>query len=204
MKKVEDLVNIYTKCKKIKRIRFKKGEVVANFIPNRTKLGIIIEGEADLIRYDLDGNKTIIERLEKGSVYGELLHLGFNANELLVEAKTNVNILELDYDDLVECMYDCPIHNEYKQIIFDILLQKIVKQNTRVEVLTQRNMRDKILSYFDIVSLGGMKRTFDLPFSFTDLADYLNVDRSAMTREIANLIEDGFIVKNGKRITLLY
>lgn len=205
MKTIEDLISKYEKCSKIRKHKIKKGEIISNFIPNRTQFGVIIDGCADLIRYDIDGNRTIVERLYKGDMFGEIFHLFHSVNELFVEAKTNVVVLQLDYLNASEkCNSLCPIHDEIKQIVFDMFISKIVNQNTRVEILTQRTMRDKILAYFDVVSLGGMKKKFTLPFSYTDLADYLNVDRSAMTREIANLIDDGFIKKDNKTITLLY
>ena len=83
-------------------------------------------------------------------------------------------------------------------------MDKIIKLNTRIELLTKKNIRDKLLSYFDILASKKLNRTFVLPFSLTDLADYLSVDRSAMMRELSHLKEDGIIEKNGNKITLLY
>ena len=60
------------------------------------------------------------------------------------------------------------------------------------------------MAYFDLVSKRSLRKTFSLPYSYTDLADYLSVDRSAMMREIKFLIDEGFIKKNGNKITLLY
>ncbi len=76
--------------------------------------------------------------------------------------------------------------------------------NTRIEILTKRSIREKLRSYFNILSTRHLSQTFFLPFSLTDLADYLSVDRSAMMREIKSLKDDGFIKKNGNKITLLY
>ena len=53
-------------------------------------------------------------------------------------------------------------------------------------------------------STSTLSRTIYLPFSYTDLADYLSVDRSAMSRELKSLEDDNFITRNGKKITLLY
>ena len=80
----------------------------------------------------------------------------------------------------------------------------MVELNTRIELLTKKNIRDKLLSYFDIISRKRLSKKFTLPFSLTDLADYLSVDRSAMMRELSHLKEEGFIDKKGKKITLLY
>lgn len=71
-------------------------------------------------------------------------------------------------------------------------------------MLTKRTIRDKLLGYFSILSTRNLSRTFELPFSLTDLADFLSVDRSAMMREIRNLKDEGFIKKSGNKLTLLY
>ena len=74
----------------------------------------------------------------------------------------------------------------------------------RIELLTKRSTRDKLLGFFSLLSTRNLSKSFELPFSLTDLADYLSVDRSAMMRELKLLKEDGFIEKIGNRITLLY
>ena len=76
--------------------------------------------------------------------------------------------------------------------------------NTRIELLTKRSIRDKLIGYFTLISSKNLNKSFTLPFSLTDLADYLSVDRRAMMREMKSLKEEGFIEKNGNRITLLY
>ena len=68
--------------------------------------------------------------------------------------------------------------------------EKIKKNNDRIEILTNKTIRDKLLAYFKIYS---QNKSVNLPFSLTDLADYLAVNRSAMTRELKNLKEEGFI-----------
>ena len=72
----------------------------------------------------------------------------------------------------------------------------------RVELLTKRTIREKLLGYFTLLSTRTLNKTFTLPFSLTDLADYLSVDRSAMMREMKLLKEDGCIEKNKNKITL--
>ena len=72
----------------------------------------------------------------------------------------------------------------------------------RIELLTKRSTRDKLLGYFSFLSSRNFSKHFELPFSLTDLADYLSVDRSAMMREIKLLKEDGFITKIGNQIIL--
>ena len=79
-----------------------------------------------------------------------------------------------------------------------------MKLNLRIELLTKRTIRNKILTYFDILSNHSLKKTFTIPFSYTDLADFLSIDRSAMMRELKLLCDEGLIEKNSNKITLLY
>ena len=74
-------------------------------------------------------------------------------------------------------------------------MNNTIKLNIRIELLTQKNIRDKLLTYFNIISSKNFSKTFTIPFSLTDLADYLSVDRSAMMRELSHLKEEGFIEK---------
>ena len=78
---------------------------------------------------------------------------------------------------------------------------KILKNNERVEILTNKTTRDKLLTYF---KLNSNQRIVNLQLTLTDLADYLSVNRSAMQRELKNLKDEGFIEIKDKKIKLLY
>ena len=65
-------------------------------------------------------------------------------------------------------------------------------------------IRHQFDSYFNLLVKGKSSRTFHLPFTYTELADYLSVDRSAMMRELKNLKEEGFITTTGRKIKLNY
>lgn len=200
-----ELNDLVKKCKNIRTKKYKKGELISTYIANRTQIGIILEGNADLIRYDIDGNKNIIERFNQGDVYGEMFHIKERINGLIVEAVTNVVIAQLDYNNITnKCKKDCPVHDKINQELSNIVLEKVRYLNNRIELLTKRSTREKILAYFSYVSKGKINKSFRIPFSYTDLADYLNVDRSAMTREIRSLVDDGFIKKDNRNITILY
>ena len=85
-----------------------------------------------------------------------------------------------------------------------MLTEQISIKNSRIEVLTKRSTRDKLLEYFKFQSKEKKNKTFTIPFTFTELANYLSVDRSAMTRELKYLKQEGFIRTDGRKITLLY
>ncbi len=194
-----------TNCSRVIKRYFLKNETITTYMEKRKQLCILLSGVADLIRYDYNGNKTIIGHFSEGNIFGEVLYPTNTNNELFVLAKTDCTVLFFSYDDIwKKCKSNCSFHKEFSENINKLILSKVVDLNTRIEILTKKNIRDKLLTYFDILSGKTFSKTFVLPFSLTDLADYLSVDRSAMMRELSHLKEEGFISKNGKKITLLY
>ena len=99
---------------------------------------------------------------------------------------------------------NCKFHETLTELLPDLILNKVTNLNMRIELLTKRSIRDKLVGYFNLISSMSLTKSFSLPFSLTDLADYLSVDRSAMMRELKLLKDDGFIEKTGNKITLLY
>ena len=72
-----------------------------------------------------------------------------------------------------------------------------------LEVLSQRSIRERLISYFEILSVQNNSKTFELPFTMSSLADYLSVDRSAMSRELGKMRNEGLVKIDHKKITLL-
>lgn len=191
-------------CIKVQKKSFKKNVVITSYIQKRNQLCILINGSADLVRYDLNGNRTIIDHFSTHDVFGEVFYVITTNNELLVESKENCEVLFFSYSDIhTKCKTNCKFHEKLSEYLPELILDKVTSLNMRIELLTKRSTRDKLLGYFNLLSARTLNKTFTLPFSLTDLADYLSVDRSAMMREIKLLKEDGFIKKEGKKITLL-
>ena len=203
---VSDLVdNVLENCVKTQRKFFKKGDVITNYMEKRKQICILISGDADLIRYDLNGNKNIIENYNEGNIFGEAFYPVNTNNELFVQATENCEVIMFLYDDIrVKCKSNCKYHSLLVSNLLDLVLNNSINQNTRIEILSKRTIRDKLLSYFSLLSTKSFSKNIVLPFSLTDLADYLSVDRSAMMREIKSLINEGFISKNGSKIKILY
>ena len=197
--------NFVNNCNKIHIKKFIKDDVVTTYIEKRNQLCIVLSGEVDLIRYDVNGNKTIISHFVTDDVFGEVFYPANTNNELFAVARKNSEVLFYTYDSLLtKCRRNCDFHKTLTSSLSELFLNNIVELNLRIELLTKRSTRSKILSYFDILSKGSLRKTFILPYTYTDLADFLSVDRSAMMREFKLLIDDGFIKKNGSKITLLY
>lgn len=197
--------NFKNNCSRIQIKKFIKNETVTTYIEKRNQICIVLSGEVDLIRYDSNGNKTIIGHFVADDVFGEVFYPANTNNELFVVARKNSEILFYTYDSLFsKCKRNCDFHKELTNSLSELFLDQIINLNLRIELLTKRTIRSKILSYFEILSKRSLRKTFTLPFSYTDLADFLSIDRSAMMRELKFLIDDGFVKKVGNKITLLY
>ena len=164
---------------------------------NFNKIGIIINGTANLEMYDYNGNRIILEKLDKNSIFSNIF---FNyKNEIIFNSLSNCEILFFKYD-----LFSNKIKNNI--ITFNLLemyLNKIKKLNIRLEILSKRSIKDKLLTYFLTLSNYKKHKVIVIPISYTDLADYLSVDRSAMMREIKKLKEEKYIKADGKKITIL-
>lgn len=202
---IDNFINSLQKaCTKVQIKNFQKGEVITTYLLNRRQVCILISGSADLIRYDFNGTKTIVEKFYEKDVFGEIFYQINTNNDLFVLAKENSKVLFFNYDIFEKkCKKNCQFHEELLIDLPNLILSKIEDLNFRIELLSKRTIREKLISYFSKRSENAFNKTFSLSLTLTDLADYLSVDRSAMMREISNLKEDGFIRKDGHKITML-
>lgn len=203
---IEDFSNkLLNSCDKVQLKTFEKNEIITTYIINRNQVCIVLDGSADLMRYDFNGNQTIVEKFNKFDVFGEIFYQINTNNELFVIAKEKSKILIFNYDIFEKkCKKNCKMHEELLIGLPNLVLTKVSDLNLRIELLSKKTIRDKLISYFRILSEKNFSKTFTLPLNLTDLADYLSVDRSAMMREIKSLKTEGFIKKSDKnKITLL-
>lgn len=182
---------------------YKSEQTIAYSIGNRNIIGIIEEGNAKLLRYDYDGARTILEEMSIGDIFSDMF-LSSDSGELSVIATTDCKVTFIEYDKLID---ECKT-NKTAPILLDNLIKlitkKLVKRNERIELLTKRSIRNKLLRYFELEGKKNNSKSFNLRYSYTDLADYLSVDRSAMMRELKNLKDDKLIEDVNKKITILY
>ena len=189
---------------KANTVNYKKNVNVLSNVNNEDFIAIIDTGCVQLIFNDYDGNKTILEEMASGEIFGNLTS-SINSEEITCITREDTQITYIEYNEITN---DEIIKTDFYIIfiknLIKILSQQVGSKNSRIELLTKRTTRDKLLEYFRIQSQNKGNRTFTIPMTFTELANYLSVDRSAMSREIGYLKEEGFIKTNGKKITLLY
>ncbi len=190
-------------CTKIQTKKIKKNNTITTYIKNRNQICILVNGKADLIKYDINGNKTIIETLKENDTFGEIFFPMTTNSDLFVIAKEDCEVISFIFDDISKkCSRTCKFHETLKTNLLNLFIKKIVNQNIRIELLTKRSIREKLKSYFSSLSKNSSIKTFYIPISYTDLADYLSIDRSAMMRELKSLQEENIITRKGNKITL--
>jgi len=202
---VENFIKkLQTHCKLCEVKEFQADEVITTFLLRRNQFCVLVEGEAQLITYDSDGNKKILYYYKKNDIFGEALFKVYMNKELFVLAKKKCKVLFYPYDTAENCTEtSCIFHLELLKNLPDLILHSIAEQNFRMILLTYKGVRDKLLTYFNYLSLQHSSKSFELPFSLTDLADYLMIERTAMMREFKRLKDENVIKKDKNRITLL-
>ncbi len=184
--------------------KFSKSQEILPTIKNGNIIGIILEGSAQIKNIEYNGNEIIIENLETNSVFGTNISLTNNENYEII-AKENTQVVVIDYEKLINPNnLNHNYFNIFLKNLFDITNEKIKEKNERIRVLEKKQIRDKLLEYFEIEYKKSYLKRIYLPCSLKDLADYMGVNRSAMFRELKHLKEDHLIEVKGNRITLLY
>lgn len=190
------------KCFNVKNISYKKEQTILSNTKNAGTVGIVVSGGAQLVHYDYHGNRTILAEYTVGDVFGDIFS-NIGNGEISVQANADSEIMFLDSDHIINrCKKNCAHHNTIIQNMIKILSKRIYTQNERIEILTKRTIRDKLLKYFNSKTKETSSKIIYLPFTYTDLADYLGIDRAAMMRELKNLKDEGFITTNGRIIRI--
>ena len=184
---------------------FRTDDLIYDFSSKESNaVGIIERGEASVIRIDKDGVSTVLEELSVGGVFGRTLaYAGSVRDSMEVVCRTPCDVLFIDYPHIFKrCEKACTHHSLLVQNMLRLMADKAQALSLRVDVLSRRSIREKLLCYFRQLSEQEGKQTFKLPFSLSTLADYIATDRSAMMRELKRLKEEGVIRSDGRKITL--
>jgi len=185
---------------------FRPDDLIYDFSePGNNAVGIIERGNAALIRIDEEGVSTVMEDLGAGGVFGRTLAFaGSGYDSLEVVCRTPCDVLFIDYPHILKrCENACLHHSLLVQNMLRLMGGKAQGLSERVDVLSRRSIRDKLLCYFRQLADKSQSDSFVLPFSLSTLADYIATDRSAMMRELKRLKEEELIVSDGRKFTLL-
>ena len=198
---VEECRRIYD-CFGVQERCFKPEELIYDFDTGRHTIGVLATGSAIVERMDRRGDRTILEHLEPGGVFGEMLMFqNVLGDSVCVSCEKTCCVWFFPEEKLERrCEKNCGHHNRMIENMFRLIRDKATALSERVEVLSRRSIREKLLCYFSLqqAKCGG---SFTLPFSLSALADYISTDRSAMMRELKKLRQSGRVRIEGRKVT---
>lgn len=183
---------------------YEQGEIIFGVGDQIGTIGIVLEGQVELVKENLAGNRSIVAILGIAQIFGEgIVCTSERISPMTVRTKEKSKILFLPYERvIVSCGNTCTFHVQLIRNMLRVLGEKNFALNNKIDYLILKGMREKLASYL----LGQAKRQGNLAFNIemnrNELAEYLNVSRSSMCRELSRMKEEGLIdyYKNGFKI----
>lgn len=174
---------------------YEKGAVVAFEAEIINHVGVILSGKVDMVKEDLWGNRTMLVRVGKDEVFGETFACGEDALSVVTfVAAEKTQVLFLSFCRVMHtCTHACAFHQTLIENMVRIIARKNRELMRKVEVVSKKTLREKILAYLSIQAQQQGAKTFEIPLGRLELAQYLCADRSALTRELAKMQEEGLI-----------
>ena len=154
---------------------FRKGDVVAFEEENIKHIGILLSGAVDMVKEDLWGNKTMLVRMRKDELFGETFACGEdNLSVVTFMVSEDAKILFIPFDRVMHsCTMACVFHHRLIENMVHIIANKNRDLMRKVEVVSKRSIREKLLTYLSIQAQAQESRYFEIPLGRVELAEYL-------------------------------
>jgi len=174
---------------------YSKDEIILLAGEPVTFVGIALQGSVVIEKEDIMGNRAIIAAIPSPGLFAEAFACaGIQESPVSVRAAENSVVLFLQFSRILQtCPSTCAFHMKLIENMMKTLAQKNIILNHKISILSIRTLRERIFAY--LLELAGKKgaKKFSIPFSRSELADYLNADRSAVSRELSHMKRDGLI-----------
>ena len=192
--KGEDIASMMD-CLSARQEHFSKGETILSEGDKLQEFAMLIRGSIIVEREDYWGNRSIMQRVEAPDIFGEAYATpGSEPLLYYVIAAEDTDVLFLDCNHLLTRLI---------QNLFVIIAEKNRRLTGKLRHMSKRTTRDKLLSYLSEVHDRVGSQVFDIPFNRQQLADFLSVDRSALSSELSKMQKEGLIRYNKSTFELL-
>ena len=168
------------------------------------RLGVVMEGAVNIIKDDVWGNRKIIENIGGGQIFGET-YACLKGEPLMVDvqASERSRILFMGVNRiLTTCSSSCDFHNRLIRSLMYVLAGKNLMLTKKMDIITPKSLRERVMVYLSQESVKQGCRTVTVPFNRQQMADYLSVDRSALSAELSRMQRDGVISYEKNRFTI--
>lgn len=172
---------------------YEKGESILLAGNPVRAIGLVLSGSVQVQSEDAQGKQNLMAELEAGELFGEVFACaGIAQSPVSVVAARACRVLRLNYRKVVTtCSSVCPFHTKLIENMLALLAQKNLMLHEKMEILSKRTTRERLLLYFEKQRKGAVR--FRIPLSREELAAYLCVERSAMSAELSRMQRDGLI-----------
>ena len=171
---------------------YSRGETLVLAGQSNRRVGVVLSGELEAYRPGPEGARVPITRVEPGGVFGDVLGGSSLASPVTVLAATACEVLLVPYEQLL-LSDGSPAHQRVLQNLVRTISDKYFLLSRRVDLLLLKSLRAKVCAYLLSEAEVHHSLTFTVPYSRIQLADYLNCDRSALSRELSLMQRDGLL-----------
>ena len=184
---------------------YEKGNPIFQAGDQIQAMGLVLSGSVHIESIDLMGNKSILNRISPGQVFGET-YACIPGEKLLVgvTAAEDCQVLFLEVGKIFHtCPDTCPCHEKLIRNMLMVMAKKNLELSRRSLHTAPKSIRGRLMSYFSQEMVQQGSNRFTLPFNRQELADYLGVDRSALSNELGKMRKEGLIEVNRNQIHYL-
>lgn len=190
-------------CLSARQARFRRGQFLLRAGDRASSAGIILSGEAEVLQEDFWGNRNLLAAVGPGELFAEAFACAHAVSPVSVQCTTDGSVLYLNVRAVFSpCEKACAQHKTLSQNLIRVLAEKNMQLNEKAGFLSQRTTREKLLAYLSAQARRAGSASFRIPFDRQQLADYLSVNRSAMSAELSNMQRDGLLRTDRSCFTL--
>lgn len=158
-------------------------------------IGIVLKGSVMIVREDMFGNRIIVGNAEKNDMFAEVYACASPKDiPISVVATEDTSILWIHFHKIAStCSSSCAFHTKLIENMMKILANKNMLLNRKIDHLSKKTIRAKLMAFLIDQAETHKSLTFNIPFSRNELADYLCIDRSALSRELGKMRDEGLL-----------
>jgi len=191
----EEEIKTVLNCSDATVERFTDNQILIEKSDRVKRLGIVIEGELNLVSQKYNGNRVIVTTLEKNDLFGEALiyaSASCSPYDLVSSGKSMVLLIPHRIFSNM-CSQNCSHHKQLIINMLTILSDKIVMLNNKMNILHADTLKGRIAVYLLSLQKKANTMIFDMPMKRQELAEFLNVKRPSLSRELSNMQRDNII-----------
>ncbi len=191
---VENEIESVLHCLSANVKSYKKGEYIFNVGDTIENIALIIMGNIHLEKEDFLGNKTILSHISENDIFGASYYYNNEPISFNIISSSDSIIMFLNIKKAFDMSYRCcPLNIKISKNFIDIILRKNRTITKKIEHISQRTIRNKLVSYLSEEAFRNNSNSFYIKFNRQQLADYLCIDRSALSNELSKMRNEGIL-----------